>query len=227
MDNNITTQLEEGRLISVYETDFEVLTAINRIFLEDKGFDLDPTYSQGVFYKKFGFQEPREKSDLVSQYPEVKQMDCRKLSYPREWFNSIIFDPPFLFRDRIAVNNDVICGRFSFFKTFEDLLSMYEDSLKEFNRVLKDRGYLVFKCQDMTDGKFYCSHCNIIQLAEKLGFELRDIFILVRKNKITPKAKKQNCSRKVHCYYLVFRKLKAMEVKQEAMQSEARHSSQA
>src|SRR4030042_2520277 len=141
MDSNITTQLEEGRLISVYETDFEVLTAINRIFLEDKGFYLDPTYSQGVFYKKFGFQEPREKSDLVSQYPEVKQMDCRKLGYPREWFNSIIFDPPFLFRDRVAVNNDVICGRFSFFKTFEELLSMYENSLKEFNRVLKDRGY--------------------------------------------------------------------------------------
>jgi hypothetical protein len=86
---NINQQLEEGRLISVYEDDFEMLTAINRIFLEDKGFDLDPTYSQGVFYKKFGFQEPREKSDLVSLSPEVKQMDCRKLNYPKDWFNSI------------------------------------------------------------------------------------------------------------------------------------------
>lgn len=65
-------QLEEGRLISVYEGDYEMLTAINRVFLKDKGFDLDPTYSKGVFYKKFGFQEPREKSDLVSLYPKVK-----------------------------------------------------------------------------------------------------------------------------------------------------------
>jgi hypothetical protein len=203
-------QLEDGRLISVYEGDYEMLTAINRIFLKDKGFDLDPTYSKGVFYRKFGFQEPREKSDLVSLYPEVKQMDCRKLDFPREWFNSIIFDPPFLFRDRKAINNDVICGRFSFFKTFEELIKMYEDSLKEFNRVLKVRGFLVFKCQDMTDGSgsipFFDTHCEVIKMARNNGFSLRDIGILVKKNKIIRKSKVQGCLRKVHCYYLIFRK---------------------
>ena len=206
----IEQQLKEGRLISVYESDCEMLTAINRIFLEDKGFDLDPTYSKGVFYKKF--QEPRNKTDLVSLSPDVKEMDCRKLKFPRGWFNSIIFDPPFLFRNRKAVNNDVICKRFSFFKTFEDLLQMYKDSLIEFNRILKVKGFLVFKCQDMTDGSgsrpFFDTHCEVIKLAREIGFSLQDIGILVKKNKIIRKAKVQGCLRKVHCYYLVFRKEK-------------------
>jgi len=210
MEKQIQQQLEEGRLISVYETDYEMLTAIDRIFLQDKGFDLDPTYSKGVFYKKF--KEPREKSDLEPQSDDVKKQDCRKLNMPRNWIKSIMFDPPFLFRNRKVVNNDIICGRFSYFKTFEELLKMYEDSLKEFNRVLKIRGFLVFKCQDMTDGSgsrsFFDTHCEVIKLARENGFSLQDIGILVKKNKIIRKAKVQGCLRKVHCYYLIFRKEK-------------------
>ena len=140
----------------------------------------------------------------------MKKQDCRKLAMPKNWINSIIFYPPFLFRNRKAVNNDIICGRFSYFKTFEELIEMYRDSLKEFNRVLKIRGFLVFKCQDMTDGSgsrpFYDTHCEVIRLARENGFSLQDIGILVKKNKIIRKAKIQGCLRKVHCYYLVFRK---------------------
>jgi len=208
MNEDINKQLEDGRLISVYGSDYEMLTAVNRIFLQDKGFDLDPTYSKGNFYKKF--QQPKEKSDLEPQIEGVKQQDCRKLGIPNNWINSIMFDPPFLFRNRKAVNNDIICGRFSYFKTFEELIEMYRDSLKEFNRVLKIRGFLVFKCQDMTDGSgsrpFFDTHCEVIKLARENGFSLQDIGILVKKNKIIRKAKIQGCLRKVHCYYLVFRK---------------------
>lgn len=193
------------RFISVYESDTEMLEAISQIFLDGKPFELDPTFSKGNFYKKF--PEPKFKSDLVPQREDVVECDCRDLSHIQSGtIKSICFDPPFLFRPREAKNDDVICARFSYFKTFEELILMYYESLKEFYRVMETRGYLVFKCQDMTDGKFYDTHTEIIKMAKSIGFSLRDIGLLVIKNKIIRKAKKQNCLRKVHSYYLVFRK---------------------
>jgi len=197
------------RFISVYENDKDIFNAINKIFLNEKGFHLDPTFSKGVFYK--GFPEPELKSDLNPQREDVKESDCRNLDWIKNnSIRSILFDPPFLFRNRKAVNNDVICGRFSYFKTFEDLLEMYGNSLKEFFRIIEIRGFLVFKCQDMTDGSgsrpFFDTHCEVIKMAKDIGFSLQDIGILVKKNKIIRKAKVQGCLRKVHSYYLVFRR---------------------
>jgi hypothetical protein len=197
------------RFISVYKNDTEMLEAISQIFLNGKSFDLDPTFSKGNFYKKF--PEPKFKSDLVPQREDVIECDCRNLNYIQSGtIKSICFDPPFLFRNRKAVNNDKMCARFSYFQTFEELLLMYYESLKEFYRVLETRGILVFKCQDLTDGSgsrpFFDTHTEIIKMARAIGFSLRDIGILVVKNKIIRKAKQQSCLRKVHSYYLVFRK---------------------
>ena len=217
------------RYMSVYETDKEILNAFNQIYLEGLGFGLDPTYSKGNIYGDG--EKPRLKFDLEPETEDTKQADCKKLPLENNSQISIVFDPPFLFRDRKAVNNDKMCGRFAYFQTFEDLIKMYKDSLKEFYRILQNYGILIFKCQDMTDGSgsrpFFDTHCEVIKMAREQGFSLRDIGILVKKNKIIRKAKVQGCLRKVHSYYLVFRKEKNKEVKQEAMQSEARHSSQA
>jgi len=214
--NDNTVQIEEDlpenksscmRFVSVYETDSDMLEAISKIFLNGEPFDLDPTFSKGVFYKNF--PEPRLKSDLISQRDDVRQSDCRNLEWiSDESINSIMFDPPFLFRDRKSVNNDKMCSRFSYFQTFNELILMYTDSLKEFYRILKPKKFLVVKCQDMTDGSkpFYDTHCDTIKIARDIGFSLYDIGILVKKNKIIRKSKKQNCLRKVHSYYLIFRK---------------------
>ena len=108
--------------MSVAETDKEILESISKIYLNGKGFDLDPTFSKGNFYKDF--PEPKEKSDIEPQREDVKKMDCRKLDFPREWFNSIVFDPPFLFRNdyqkRSGIikprNNDINCVGFLIFR---------------------------------------------------------------------------------------------------------------
>ena len=203
------------RFISVYETDGEILNAFNQIYLEGLGFGIDPTYSKGNIYGKG--KQPRLKFDLKPETEDTKQSDCRKLPLENSSQISIVFDPPFLFRDRKAVNNDKMCGRFAYFQTFEDLIQMYKESLIEFNRILEDYGILIFKCQDMTDGSgsrpFFDTHCEIIKMARDIGFSLRDIGILVKKNKIIRKAKVQGCLRKVHSYYLVFRKEKNGGVK--------------
>ena len=190
--------------LSIFKTDEEILKALSEIHLKGNWYDLDCTYSKGVFYKNI--EQPKIKSDLFPINEDIIKSDSQNLYFiENNKINSIIFDPPFLFRNRKAVNNDKICGRFSYFKSFDELILMYENSLKEFMRVLKPRGYLFFKCQDMTDGKFYCSHNEIINIAEKLGFELKDIAIKYNKNKLQADAKQQNCVAKVHSYWLVFK----------------------
>lgn len=194
------------RYFSVFKTDAEILTAISDIHLKGKWYDLDCTYSKGVFWK--GLHQPRYKSDLHPQYDDVMQIDATKMDGIEDnRFESIVFDPPFLFRGRKAENRDKMSMRFSYFKSYEDLMSMYSKSMEQFIRVLKVGGYLLFKCQDMSEHRFYCTHKDIINYAEKIGFVLRDIVIKVSSNKLQRDAKQQNCVAKTHSYWLVFKKV--------------------
>ena len=195
------------RYLSVFEKDSDILVAIDDIFLKNKWYDLDCTYSKGVFYQDI--KEPRLKSDLIPLNTHIIKSDCTKLDLIDDnSLNSIVFDPPFLFRKRKSMNNDKISSRFTYFNSHDDLQDMYKRSLDCFKRKLKKGGYVCFKCQDMTDGKFYCTHNFIINYAEKIGFELKDIIIKKSKTKLQRDAKQQNCVAKVHSYWLVFRKKK-------------------
>ena len=46
------------------------------------------------------------------------------------------------------------------------MIDMYKASLDCFKNKLTKGGYVFFKCQDMTDGKFYDTHIEIIKIAE-------------------------------------------------------------
>lgn len=145
------------RHLSVFEADDDILVAIDDIFLKNKWFDLDCTYSKGIFWKNI--EQPRLKSDLVPLFDDVVKSDCTKLDFVEDnSLNSVVFDPPFLFRNRKSVNNDKISARFTYFKSYEELQDMYKKSMDCIYKKLKKGGYLCFKCQDMTDGKFYCVH---------------------------------------------------------------------
>ena len=193
------------RYLSVFESDGEILKAISDIFLKGEWFDLDCTYSKGVFY--YDIEQPKFKSDLVPLYDDVLQDDSTKLEHFEDnSLKSIVFDPPFLFRKRKSENNDKISARFSYFSSFEDLLDMYKKSLGCINRKLVKGGYLFFKCQDMTDGKFYCTHNEIINYATNNGYELKDIIIKKSKSKLQRDAKQQNCVAKIHSYWIILKK---------------------
>ena len=191
--------------LSVFESDQEILKAISDIHLKGGWYDLDCTYSKGVFYKNI--LEPKIKSDLFPVDETILKMDSQDLNLINDnEIKSLVFDPPFLFRNRKSDNNDKISARFNYFRNFEELLNMYEGSLKEFKRVLSKNGILAFKCQDMTDGRFYCTHYNVIKIATSLGFELKDIAIKKSKSKLQKEAKQQNCFAKTHSYWLIFKK---------------------
>lgn len=193
------------KYLSVFNKDEEILKAFSDVHLRGGWYDLDCTYSKGVFYKNI--DRPKYVSDLYPQYDYCLKDDSTKLdNFRDESLNSIVFDPPFLFRNRKAENNDRMCARFKYFKSYNELFEMYAQSIVCFKEKLKKGGYVFFKCQDMTDGKFYCTHKDIIDFAEDMGFTLKDIAIKVSKSKLQREAKQQNCLAKVHSYWIVLRK---------------------
>ena len=193
------------RYLSVFKEDSEILKAISDIHLRGEWFDIDCTYSKGVFYKNI--PQPKYKSDIEPLFDDVMKIDSTEMKgIANDTFNSIVFDPPFLFRKRKSINNDIFCARFSYFTSYEELIEMYQKSLNQFMRVLKKGGYLCFKCQDMTDNKFYCTHNDIINYATSIGLKLKDIIIKATTQKLQRDAKQQNCAAKVHSYWLIFKK---------------------
>lgn len=197
-----------SRLIkSISDNQDEIIRNIISLYLEDGRFDLDPTYSKGIFYKNI--QEPRYKSDLYPLSEDVLLADCRNLSFYRSGkFKSIMFDPPFIISGTDKENTSHMRKRFGDYRTIKDLFEFYNDSLKEFYRLLEPAGILIFKCQDtVSSGKQYLSHVKIINMAEKLGFYSKDLFILQAKNRmLDPRIKQQRHARKFHSYFLVFQK---------------------
>lgn len=176
--------------------------------------ECDPTYSKGVFYKNI--PKPALRYDLKPQDSLTIQADCTKLPLVADAVRSIMFDPPFVISKGPSlavakVGSNMISSRFSSFESPKLLWDFYLESLKEFYRILKPGGTLIFKCQDtVSGGKNYLSHVYIINKALEVGFYPKDLFILNAKNRlISGQIKKQQHARKFHSYFLVFKKEKS------------------
>jgi len=191
---------------SVCNSDEEVLRNVSHLFLNDKPFDLDPTYSKGNFYSNF--PEPIYKFDLHPQSEEVVQANVLHLPLPNISIHSIVFDPPFCFGSHGKTKNNIMAKRFTMFDSFDELKQMYIGALQEFHRVLDKNGIVVFKCQDYTDSKTTLTHCLVHNWAIDCGFYVKDLFILIAKHRIFNGTLVQRHSRKFHSYYLVLEKRK-------------------
>lgn len=188
----------------------EILSWILQLYVPSGVFDLDPTYSKGVFYKG-GIPEPRFKFDLFPQSPDIRQADAGELTPEHVgWksLQSIIFDPPFIGGSRKKGKPGVIKSRFGCCPTIPKLWSWYRQCLFVFYGLLRAGGVLVFKCQDSIESrKQYLSHIKIINLAVAYGFYPKDLFVLCAKHRIIGVThKKQQHARKYHSYFLVFEK---------------------
>ena len=190
---------------TVSENQTEILNNILKLYCP-YGFDLDPTYSKGVFYN--GVPEPKMKYDLKPEVAGVIPADCRTLPLESDSLNSIVFDPPFVCGSQRDGKPGIIKTRFGYYRNVPELWEFYEKSLVEFYRILKTGGVLVFKCQDTVESsKQYLSHVEIIAHACKMGFYPVDLFILIARNVlISPNMANQQHARKTHSYFLVFQK---------------------
>jgi len=188
----------------------EIINGIIKLHLDGKNIECDPTYSKGVFYKNI--TQPKYKFDIEPQTEDVLQSDCRQLPMEDNSLNNLMFDPPFLATTGKSLkekSGNIINKRFSVFPNEKALHSFYIESLKEFYRILKKDGILIFKCQDkVSSGKQYFSHVFIMNEAIKLGYYPLDLFILCAKNRIVADWQKKNQihARKFHSYFLIFKK---------------------
>ena len=191
----------------------EIIKWILKLHVPSKHIDCDPTYSIGNFYKNTGIDEPIYKFDINPQVEGVKFGDSRHLPLSDNSINCMMFDPPFLATTGKSLNenndNNIINKRFGVYPSEQELHQFYIDSLKEAYRILKDKGILIFKCQDkISSGKQYMSHCFIHDEAVKIGFYPKDMFVLLAKNRLVAdwQLKNQKNARKFHSYFWVFEK---------------------
>lgn len=189
----------------------EIIRDILYLHAEGKYIDCDPTFSVGNFYKD-GLPKPKYRYDKTPQIEGVIEASSDKLPLENESIDTLMFDPPFVIGG--ATYNEskegscVIAKRFTQFESFDELKQMYSDSLKEFARVLRKNGIVIFKCQDCnSSAKQHFSHCWVMYEAMKFGFYPKDLFILCAKNRIND-GRKQQHARKYHSYFFVFKKQK-------------------
>lgn len=191
----------------------EVIKGILSLHVKNRKIDCDSTYSIGNFYKKTGIEVPVYKFDIKPQVDGVEFGDSRDLPLADCSIECLMFDPPFLATTGKSLNseedNNKINKRFGVYPSEKELHQFYVDSLKESHRVLKDKGILIFKCQDkVSSGKQYMSHVFIMNEAVKAGFYPKDLFILLAKNRLVAdwQVKNQKNARKFHSYFWVFEK---------------------
>jgi len=189
----------------------EIIKDILFLHSNNNYIDCDPTYSIGNFYKK-ELVSPKYKFDKTPQCSVVIEATSDKLPLPSKSVKTIMFDPPFVISGQnyndSKKGSGIISKRFTAFKDFDELKTMYSNSLKEFYRILCLDGIVIFKCQDVVSGGLNLfSHCWIMYEAIKHGFYPKDLFILLAKNRITD-GRKQQHARKFHSYFWVFKKTK-------------------
>lgn len=201
----VQTRLFERRIQSISYKEDEIIKDILKLHSPAGEIDLDPTYSKGVIYRG-SISEPKMKFDLSPVVDDCQKADCKSLPIDSESIGCIMFDPPFLISMEADPDN-IMCNRFSRFSSWDELVGMYEGALKEFFRILYKKGIVIFKCQDVINGGYqFFSHVAVMQLAIDAGFYPKDLFILMKKNRLSQPATQQRHARKHHSYYWVFEK---------------------
>ena len=193
---------------TVSESQDEILTNILRLYVKEKRYHCDLTYSKGYFYKKI--PQPDLKFD---KYPQSE--DTRHLSEAYELqddsLNSIVVDLPFIVRDNKggnAINENTMANRFNYFPSTSELFNTNYEIIALSYSKLRRKGIMVMKTMDVTyAGKQLWVTHYVIEKALSMGFELLDKFILISRNRLLrADGCIQHHARKFHSYFLVFKK---------------------
>jgi hypothetical protein len=188
----------------------EILDAIRALHCPE-GFEVDASYGNGAFYRKTE-DKPSLCFDLDESLPGCIHASSDALPLPNASVSSIVFDPPFLTyirANREGNGSMVLARRFAGYWRYDELETHYRASLKEFSRVLRKKGIVVFKCQDIVHNhRLHATHINVVGWAAEHSLRLKDLFILGAKHRMPRPNRKGPAqhARIHHSYFLVFEK---------------------
>jgi hypothetical protein len=200
----------------------EVFPQILELHVAEGSLIADVTWGNGVFWQNV----PANKYRLLPT-DIATGMDCRKLSYTDNSIDCVVLDPPYMegFYRKSPDNKAGSGSHSAFAKNYSNgdeinedtnnegtkkwhaaVTDMYFKAGKEAFRVLRKNGVLIVKCQDeVSAGKQWLTHVEIINKYEEFGFYTKDLFVVVRNNR--PSVSRlitQKHARKNHSYFLVF-----------------------
>ena len=191
-----------------------VFPRILDIYVKPGSIVADVTYGKGVFWRNVA----DGRYDLWAS--DIQDgVDCRVLPYGDGEIDCVVLDPPYMhspggtahrshtpFEDHYRNNGS---GNRTNSKYHEAVLDLYLDAGREAQRVLRERGVLIVKCQDeVCSNRQRFTHVEIMGAYEETGFVAEDLFVVVRNNRPgVSRAVKQVHARKNHSYFLVFWKL--------------------
>ena len=203
----------------------EVFPEILSLHVPEGSIIADVTWGKGVFWRKI----PDGKYKLMATDISTG-VDCRKLPYEDESIDCVVLDPPYMegfyrkenshkagsgthsaFSDAYSngdeVNDD--SENVGTKKWHAAVTDIYFKAGSEAYRVLRNKGIMIVKCQDeVSAGKHWLTHVEIINQYEKIGYYTKDLFIVMRTNKPSvSRLKKQVHARKNHSYFIVFIKM--------------------
>jgi hypothetical protein len=184
----------------------------------------DVTYGKGVFWRDVS----TDKYTVLAT--DIKTgVDCRHLPYLNGFIDCVVLDPPYMegllreqeehqaasgthaaFRDAYQGGTHNGQADLPKPKWHAAVLDLYIEAGTEAYRVLRKEGVLIVKCQDeVSAGKQWLTHVEIINAYSEMGFYVKDLFVVVRTNKPgVSRMIKQIHARKNHSYFLVFVKLR-------------------
>lgn len=216
----------KGVIKNINTDQHRILADIMKLYNNNEGFELDPTYSKGNFYGDFKWvndegerevytiPQPKYKMDVYPLSEDVQKLEIMgDFPFEDNSIGSCNIDLPFVISVGPSMgngdkNSNITSNRFSAFYPVANLIETYYQFLKEAYRVLKEEGILVWKCQrTITGGKTLNSPEMSWLFAESLGFDCIDAFYLEGKSRlISGKVKNQEHSRSYMSIFYVFKK---------------------
>lgn len=200
----------------------EILYNIMQLHNNGNPYDCDITASSLKFYNsneddEFYIPEPKFLFDVYPQFDKVQKITpFNKLPLEDNSINSIVIDLPFVISPHTSKSviepkegSQIIASRFSSFYPVAELQENEYWWIKEAYRVLKEGGICVFKMQSTVSGGLEIwSVPFAFMCAQKLGFYIKDEFILGAKSRLISagKYKAQQHARKYTSTFWVFEK---------------------
>lgn len=200
----------------------EIFPKILELHVPEGATIADVTWGKGVFWQKVPEGMYNVKPSDISM-----GIDCRKLPYEDSSVDAVVLDPPYMegfyrkqadqkagsnthaaFRENYSNGDEInenttLTGTKKWHGAVTDL---YFKAGIEAKRVLKKNGVLIVKCQDeVSAGKQWLTHVEIINEYANYGYYAKDLFVVVRTNKPSvSRLLKQVHARKNHSYFIVF-----------------------